>query len=65
MAKQHNTFFESEIDRLYAEGPFRREMYLKVRQSKIYMEKLFIRLLEGNKQDEILQALKVYLPQIA
>lgn len=38
MSKKQKSFFETEIERIYKDIPFRPEMYLKIRQSKAFME---------------------------
>ncbi len=41
MPKQPQTFFESELDRIYSEETFRPEQYNQVRQSKAFMEQFY------------------------
>ncbi len=49
MPKIQKSFFETEIDRIYNESPFRSEMYLKIRKSKAFMEKFYTEKIELNE----------------
>lgn len=49
MPKIQKSFFETEIDRIYNEGPFRLEMYLQIRKSKAFMEKFYTEKIELNE----------------
>ncbi|KZN64431.1 hypothetical protein N478_22305 [Pseudoalteromonas luteoviolacea S4060-1] len=46
MPNTNKTFFEAEIDKIYESGPFSRQMYLQVRQSKHFMELYYMNKLE-------------------
>ncbi|NUJ40462.1 helix-turn-helix transcriptional regulator [Pseudoalteromonas sp. 0303] len=46
MSNPHKSFFETEIDRLYKNGPFSSKMYVQVRQSKAFMEKFYMKKIE-------------------
>ena len=41
MPNKAKTFYESEVERLYDDGPIRPEQYARVRQSKVFMEKFY------------------------
>ena len=46
MPNSQKSFFETEIDRLYKNGPFSHKMYVQVRQSKVFMEKFYMNKIE-------------------
>lgn len=41
MSKKPETFYESELDRIYSEHSLRPEQFVQVRQSKAFMEKYY------------------------
>ena len=46
MPNNPKTFYESEVERLYDDGPIRPEQYAQIRQSKAFMEKFYSKKIE-------------------
>lgn len=41
MPKKQKSYFETEVERIYKEIPFRPEMYQQIRRSKAFMERFY------------------------
>lgn len=41
MPKKQKSYFETEVERIYKETPFRSEMYQQIRRSKAFMERFY------------------------